>query len=102
MHRDLVVAIDGGGTKTVLIIADASCRVLGVGRGGPLNAVFVAEQEAIASVRQAATAALARTGLTRSAVGGDELAVGKYKLRNMATREEELLTKDELLSRLCD
>ena len=75
MHRDLVVAIDGGGTKTVLIIADASCRVLGVGRGGPLNAVFVAEQEAIASVRQAATAALARTGLTKSAVGGYELPV---------------------------
>lgn len=35
-------------------------------------------------------------------LGGDELAMGKYKLRNMATREEELLTKDELLSRLCD
>lgn len=75
MHRDLVVAIDGGGTKTVLIIADTSGRVMGVGRGGPLNALFVDEQEAVASVKQAATAALARTELYQLAVGGGELVV---------------------------
>ncbi len=54
----LVAAIDGGGTKTVCLLGTADGAVIGVGRGGPLNALFVPVDEAIRSVRQAALGAL--------------------------------------------
>jgi N-acetylglucosamine kinase-like BadF-type ATPase len=54
----LVGAIDGGGTKTVCLLATADGTVIGAGRGGPLNALFVSADEAIHSVRQAALGAL--------------------------------------------
>lgn len=58
MEHQLVAAIDGGGTNTVFTIANTSGCILGVGRGGPINALFVSEHEAIASVRTAASSAL--------------------------------------------
>ena len=58
VNRPLVAAIDGGGTKTLFLLAEADGTVIGVGRGGPLNALFVPQDEAIRSVRQAAVGAL--------------------------------------------
>ncbi len=57
---ELIAAIDGGGTHTTLIVADPTGEIVGVGRGGPINALFVPELEAIASVTQAAREATAR------------------------------------------
>ncbi len=58
VKRPLVAAIDGGGTKTLFLLAEADGTVIGIGRGGPLNALFVPQDEAIRSVRQAAVGAL--------------------------------------------
>jgi len=58
VKRPLVAAIDGGGTKTLFLLAEADGTVIGIGRGGPLNALFVPPDEAIRSVRQAAVGAL--------------------------------------------
>ena len=63
VHRPLVAAIDGGGTKTLFLLAEADGTVIGVGRGGPLNALFVPPDEAIRSVRQAAVGALHEAGM---------------------------------------
>lgn len=65
---DLIVAIDGGGTHTKLIIADMVGRVLGMGRGGPINARFVPDEQAIASVRQSALEATAQADSRLTAV----------------------------------
>ena len=62
-QRPLVAAIDGGGTKTLFLLAKADGTVIGVGRGGPLNALFVPPDEAIRSVRQAAVGALHEAGM---------------------------------------
>ena len=63
IQRPLVAAIDGGGTKTLFLLAEADGTVIGVGRGGPLNALFVPPDEAIRSVRQAAIGALHEAGM---------------------------------------
>ncbi len=63
VQRPLVAAIDGGGTKTLFLLAEADGTVIGVGRGGPLNALFVPPDEAIRSVRQAAVGALHEAGM---------------------------------------
>ncbi|MEA4882475.1 MAG: BadF/BadG/BcrA/BcrD ATPase family protein [Clostridia bacterium] len=61
----LIAAIDGGGTKTVFALARTDGSVLGVGCGGPLNALFVPVEVARGSIRHAAMAALAEAGLER-------------------------------------
>lgn len=63
VKRPLIAAIDGGGTKTLFLLAEADGTVIGVGRGGPLNALFVPPDEAIRSVRQAAVGALHEAGM---------------------------------------
>ncbi|MCR4426460.1 MAG: hypothetical protein NUW23_09770 [Firmicutes bacterium] len=57
MGTGLVAAIDGGGTKTLFVIARIDGAVLGVGHGGALNTVFVPTEVARASVRKAAAEA---------------------------------------------
>lgn len=58
----LVAAADGGGTKTVFLIAEESGRILGAGRGGPVNALFVPEATAQESLAAAAREALTAAG----------------------------------------
>lgn len=65
VQQPLVAAIDGGGTKTLFLLATADGTVIGIGRGGPLNALFVSPDEAIRSVQQAATGALREAGMER-------------------------------------
>ncbi len=74
MREDLVAAIDGGGHKTVFIIADSSGRILGMGKGGPVNALFVPEDTAVESVRSAARGG----GLEQA--GFEEMADGPLHL----------------------
>src|SRR5690348_11866864 len=57
-----LLALDGGGSKTVCLIADASGRVLGWGRGGPSNLSFVSAEAAGAAIHQAPATARARAG----------------------------------------
>ncbi|GAB4530105.1 MAG: BadF/BadG/BcrA/BcrD ATPase family protein [Anaerolineae bacterium] len=58
-----VLGIDGGGTKTVCLVADEGGRLRGYGRGGPVNTNYVARQEAVASLAGAIQAALQEAGL---------------------------------------
>jgi len=59
----LVAAVDGGGTKTLFLLATADGTVIGIGRGGPVNALFASADEAIRSVQQAAAGALREAGM---------------------------------------
>jgi N-acetylglucosamine kinase len=58
-----VAATDGGGTKVFCLLASADGRVVGAGRGGPINTNFVPEEVARASLREAFAGALAAAGL---------------------------------------
>ena len=53
-----VLGIDGGGTKTVALVADWSGRVLAQGLGGPSNYHTVGVEGAIAAIREAVLGAL--------------------------------------------
>ncbi|WP_270168562.1 N-acetylglucosamine kinase [Paenibacillus sp. SYP-B4298] len=58
-----VAGVDGGGSKTEAIIADAQGHVLGVGRAGCGNHQINGVQAAVANIRQALCAALEQAGL---------------------------------------
>jgi N-acetylglucosamine kinase-like BadF-type ATPase len=60
-ERQLILGVDGGGTKTQVRIAavadDAGIEVLGEGRGGPSNAAVVGIEAAVANLDEAVDAA---------------------------------------------
>jgi len=60
----IVLGIDGGGTRTRCLAADLSGRVLGEGHGGPANALVVGRGRAVESIVQAARQALNTAGRT--------------------------------------
>ena len=51
------LGVDGGGTKTEALIADAGGRILGRGLAGPSNPYFVGRRAALAALRRAVRAA---------------------------------------------
>jgi glucosamine kinase len=63
-----VMALDGGGTKTVAAVAQLDGRVLGVGVAGASNPAFTPQAAAEAAVREALTSALARAGVNAGEV----------------------------------
>lgn len=58
-----VMGLDGGGTKTVAVLADETGAVLGWGRGGPMNISFVSPEAAREAVTQAMQTALLQAGV---------------------------------------
>lgn len=63
-----VLGIDGGGSKTLALLADETGRVLGTGRAGCANHQVTSLEEAMAEVRRAAEQALVQAGATPDAV----------------------------------
>jgi N-acetylmuramic acid 6-phosphate etherase len=55
-----VLGIDGGGTKTVSLLAAKNGKILGLGIGGPLNEKFVNELQARQSLRDSLKAAMSQ------------------------------------------
>ena len=58
-----VLGIDGGGSKTTCLAADERGRLLGYGRGGPINTNYTKRREAVLSLQRAIQAALEEAGL---------------------------------------
>lgn len=56
------IGVDGGGTKTLCLLASQDGAILGRGEGGPVNPVFVPGEEAKSSLRQAVVQALEQAG----------------------------------------
>lgn len=54
----LLLALDGGGTKTICLLGTTDGQVVGLGRGGPVNVGFVPVEVAHRSIEAAARAAL--------------------------------------------
>lgn len=70
-----LLALDGGGSKTVCLIADERGRVLGWGRGGPSNLSFVSAEAAGAAIREAITDARCRAARGEAGEVAIDLAV---------------------------
>jgi len=56
------LGIDGGGTKTLCLVADESGHVLGLGQGGPANTNFTSEETARRSIFEAVSSAWMASG----------------------------------------
>jgi glucosamine kinase len=74
MQRYLV-GIDGGGTSCRAAVADASGRILGLGRSGAAN-IMTAPDTAIANIVKAARAAFADAGLSEDLVHAADAFLG--------------------------
>ncbi|MBX3030777.1 MAG: hypothetical protein KF809_11495 [Chloroflexi bacterium] len=74
--NDLLLGVDGGATKTVAVVADATGRVLGAGRGGSSD--IHAEHDPQVAVDRVAEAA--RQALRAAGVEGSALAHAAFGL----------------------
>jgi N-acetylglucosamine kinase-like BadF-type ATPase len=93
---DLLLGVDGGATKTVAIVADASGRVLGAGRGGSSDIHAEHDpQVAIDRVADAARQALAAAGVT-----GSDPSAAAFGLCGADWPEDMTLYQEGLAERL--
>ena len=67
---DPLLGVEGGGTKTVALVADGKERVLGRGEGGPSNIYAAGKAVAYASLEEAIGEALLAAETTPTEVGG--------------------------------
>lgn len=58
IREKIFIGVDSGGTKTVACAVTASGQIVGIGYGGPTNAHFVSESDAISAMRVAVATAL--------------------------------------------
>ena len=63
VESDLVLGIDGGGSKTQALLADGSGRLIGRGVAGASNYQAIGVEAGCAAIEQAARAALAAAGI---------------------------------------
>ncbi len=68
MTNEVILAIDGGATRTRCLAIDRDGRVLGRGDAGPSNHLLIDHDSARQSLASATDRALASAGLSRSAV----------------------------------
>ena len=66
MNEPILLGIDGGGTSTTALLADADGNVLGRGRGGPSNAKAVGEAAARASLSDSISTAFRDAGIAET------------------------------------
>jgi N-acetylglucosamine kinase-like BadF-type ATPase len=91
-----VLAVDGGNTKTLAAVADASGRTYGVGRGGTADIYNAATpDDAIAAIEAAVSEALAGAG-----IAADELDAAAFSLAGADWPEDFTLLETRLRERL--
>ncbi len=86
MDADLIIGIDGGGTKTRVVVANQQCQVLGEAVSGPSNYLRVGMPTALASIQFAVRKALESIDASMSRVS--LVYAGLAGLRSQTNREE--------------
>ncbi|HEX3149939.1 MAG TPA: N-acetylmuramic acid 6-phosphate etherase [Gemmataceae bacterium] len=74
-YPDWRLGLDGGGSHTVALLADATGRVLGRGVAGPSNWQATGSAQALANVDEAIDRAFTATGQSRGIVGAGVLGI---------------------------
>jgi N-acetylglucosamine kinase-like BadF-type ATPase len=90
------LAVDGGNTKTLAVVADAAGRVIGFGRGG-CSDIYNAPTPAAALEEIARTAAAA---LAHAGVGPEAIASSAFSLAGADWPEDFALIERELTARI--
>ncbi len=89
--RELVLGVDGGGTKTHALIADDRQRVLGEGTAGPSNPLRVGIGNAAAAVREAIDKACSAAAVQRADIVAAEVGLAGVKREEIRERMREML-----------
>jgi N-acetylglucosamine kinase-like BadF-type ATPase len=84
--RQLVLGVDGGGSKTRAVVADAEGRILGEGLAGPSNPLRVGVGEAVSAIRDAADRACAEAGVRRVEIVAAEVGLAGVKRADIRER----------------
>jgi N-acetylglucosamine kinase-like BadF-type ATPase len=92
--RQLVLGVDGGGSKTRAVVADGVGAVLGEGLAGPSNPLRVGVHEAVGAIRDAADRACAAAGVRRTDIVAAE--VGLAGVRRADIRDRMRAAVEEL------
>lgn len=90
--RELVLGVDGGGTKTRAIITDARQRVLGEGTAGPSNPLRVGIGNAASAIREAVDQACAEAGVQRADIVAAEIGLAGVRRGDLRLRMREALS----------
>ncbi len=90
--RELVLGVDGGGTKTRAIITDAKQRVLGEGTAGPSNPLRVGIGSAASAIREAIDKACAEAGVQRADIVAAEIGLAGVRRGDLRSRMREALS----------
>lgn len=90
--RELLLGIDGGGTKTHAVITDSRLNILGEGIAGPSNPLRVGISNAATAVREAIDKACARAGVHRTDIVAAEIGLAGGKREDIRSRLREALS----------
>lgn len=89
----MLLGVDGGGTKTLAVVATEDGEIRGVGRSGPSNYQSVGEEEAACAIAEAAYAATRAAGIGPADIGASALGVAGYDGPVEAAIVERLVTR---------
>jgi len=89
--RELVLGVDGGGTKTRAVIADGGQIVLGEGLAGPSNPLRVGIGNAAAAIREAVDKACAAASIQRAEIVAAEIGLAGVRRMDIRERMRETL-----------
>jgi glucosamine kinase len=90
--RELVLGVDGGGTKTRAVIIDARQRVLGEGASGPSNPLRVGIGNAASAIREAIDEACAAARVQRADIFAAEIGLAGVRRGDLRIRMREALS----------
>lgn len=89
-----VLGVDGGGTKTRAIVADARGRLLGEGHAGPSNPLRVGVDDATKAVREAVERACLDAGIRRQDLSAAEVGLAGGKREDIRERMRAALSAE--------
>lgn len=92
LARELVLGVDGGGTKTLAVIADSRQRVLGQGVAGPSNPLRVGIGNAADAIREAIDKACEAAAIERAEIMAAEIGLAGVRRGDLRKQMREALT----------
>lgn len=90
--QELVLGVDGGGTKTRAVITDSRQRITGDAVAGPSNPLRVGIVNAAAAIKEAVDKACAEAGVQRADIRAAEIGLAGVRRGDLRSRMREALS----------
>jgi len=90
-QRELLLGVDGGGTKTRAVVTDAAFQVLGEGVAGPSNPLRVGISTSAAAVREAFSQACTAADVQTVDIAAAEIGLAGVRREDLRERMKEAL-----------